>query len=104
MTAGAAFDRIARVLLPSGGHLLVLVEAFFDESATHAGSKLMAMAGYLFRQDKSEQMAADWRKFLASKELPYFHMVDCAHRNPPFDHLTPQQCILVETRLTLSKA
>lgn len=93
------FDRIARVLLPAGGHLLVLVEAYFDESGTHDGSKVMALAGYLFRQDKSEEMAAIWREFLAARGLPYFHMVDCAHGNPPFDKLDPKHRILVETRL-----
>src|SRR5665213_2918693 len=99
MTEGTHFDRIGRVLLPDGGCLLVLVEAYFDESGTHAGSKTMALAGYIFRQDQSELMASEWREFLAAKGLPYFHMVDCAHGAPPFDKLTPQQRVLVETRL-----
>lgn len=99
VSPASPFDSIARVLLPHGGHILVLVHGFFDESGTHAGSKIMALAGYLFRQDKSEQMATEWAAFLADKGLPYFHMVDCAHGNAPFDKLTPSQRILVETRL-----
>lgn len=94
-----AFDRIASVLLPHGGSVLVLAEAYFDESSTHAGSKVMALGGYLFRKDNSEEMARQWREFLKAKGLPYFHMVDCAHGNPPFDKLTKQERILTETRL-----
>src|SRR5436190_1774467 len=95
----APFDRIARVPLPNGGPILVLVEAFFDESGTDDRSNTMALAGYLFTADKSEQMAAEARDFLKSKGLPYFHMVDCAHGNPPFDGMTWQERTLVVCRL-----
>jgi len=77
----------------------VLVEAYFDESCTHGGSPTMALAGYLFRQDQSEEMAEVWRRFLETKGLPFFHMVDCAHGTKPFDKLSPQERVLVETRL-----
>jgi hypothetical protein len=40
-----------------------------------------------------------WRRVLEWKNLPYFHMVDCAHGSPPFDKLTKDERIDVATRM-----
>jgi hypothetical protein len=94
-----AFDRIARVLLPNGGHVLTLVEAYFDESATHAGSPVMSLAGYLFEQGKSERMAAEWREYLDRKGLPYLHMADCAPGNGVFKGLSSKERTAIVCRM-----
>jgi hypothetical protein len=94
-----AFERMSSVLLPSGGHILVLVEAYFDESGSHCGSKSLCVAGYLIERKQSELMAQEWNEVLDKYNLPFFHMVDCAHHAPPFDKLSLEQCIAVEKRM-----
>jgi hypothetical protein len=78
---------------------MTLVEAYFDESATHKGSPLMSLAGYLFEQRQSEIMADEWRAYLHSKGLPFLHMADCAPGNPPFDGLKSNERALIVSRM-----
>jgi hypothetical protein len=75
-----------------------LVEAYFDESGTHGGSEFMCVGGYIAEAEKSKTMQDEWQIMLADYDLPYFHMVDCAHGSAPFDKLTLDERIAVETR------
>ena len=105
----SAFDCIAEVLLPLGGITAVIVEAYFDESSGSANAmqpdgvgapcKILCVAGYLFENEKRKQLEREWNEVLAWKNLPYFHMVDCAHRNGPFANLSKPECIQVEARM-----
>jgi len=70
-----------------GGYVMSLHEAYLDESGCHDGSPVLAVGGYLIRSDRARIMSAKWQRVLANYEVPFFHMVDCAHGSKPFDRL-----------------
>jgi hypothetical protein len=88
-----------RVLLPCGGYAMIEAQAYFDESGSHNGSRILCVAGYIFRKSEAIKLGHEWRKVLRWKKLPYFHMVDCAHGNGPFANLTKPERIEVQTKL-----
>jgi hypothetical protein len=90
---------ILRVLLGRDGYVTIQVQAYFDESGSHAGSPVLCIAGYILRKNKAIKFGHEWRKILRWKGLPYFHMVDCAHGNGPFKNLTKQERINVATKM-----
>ena len=73
---------------------VVLAESYFDESNTHKGDDRLCVAGYVFLKDKAEEQAQRWANLLTKWELPYFHMVDCAHNVGVFEHLDKKECDL----------
>ena len=81
------FARLLEILLAYGGQVLVTIEAYFDESGTHAGSPFLCVAGYLFGTTKCREFDAEWRTMLADFNLPYFHRAPCEIGKPPFDKL-----------------
>jgi hypothetical protein len=78
---------------------MALFEAYFDESGCDDGSKILAVGGYLFESDRARRANKKWLQVLRDYDLPFFHMVDCAHHAEPFDKLTKDQCIEVEKRM-----
>src|SRR3990167_10193799 len=98
-TAAAQFSleaalRLIRVVLPSGGGLLVLAGSYFDETNTHKGKERLCVAGYIFLKDAAEHQTIRWAALLDKWKLPYFHMVDCAHNTGVFAHLDATECDL----------
>ena len=79
--------RFLQIVLPNGGYVLAAIEAYFDESGTHAGSPLLCVAGYLFEANACIKFDADWRAMLNDFRLPHFHRAPCEVGNPPFDKL-----------------
>jgi hypothetical protein len=73
------------------------LEAYFDESGTHDGSPVLCMAGFIIERDAANQMSKSWLQMLSYFGLAFFHMADCANGAPPFDRLTKDQRIKVET-------
>jgi len=63
----------------------LLVEAHFDESGTDA--KEVTVAGYIFEAGRLAEFSEKWKVVLQQYNLPFFHMVDCAHGNKTFAHL-----------------
>ncbi len=94
-----AFEGIVQALLGSGGHLVALVEAYFDESGSHAGSPVLAVAGYVFEKSQAMKLAEEWSAILNRYEIPYFRMVDCAHGNGPFASLSRGDRILIAANM-----
>ena len=78
---------------------MALIEAYFDESGSHDGSSALCVAGYLFEKGECEALDLAWKQTLEKYALPYFHMVDCAHGNYPFDKLDRSERIQVETEM-----
>jgi hypothetical protein len=76
-----------------------MMQAYFDESGTHDGSPVMCLAGYLFEKDRCKELDLAWKGALDDYALPFFHMVDCAHRNEPFDKLSPIDCDIVARKM-----
>ncbi len=90
------FSRLVDILLPQGGYVMAIYEAYLDESGCDDGSRVLCVAGYLIRSDLAQLMEKEWRSILTRYALPYFHMVDCAHGSGVFEKLTKQQRISVE--------
>ena len=97
------------MLLPKGGYVVTLVEAYFDESIGRALSrqpdgserhvKILCIAGYLMDSESTKRLCADWQAVLDWKGLSYFHMVDCAHGNGVFANLSKSDRIQVAARM-----
>ena len=90
------FARLTEILLPNGGHVLALMEAYFDESYGD-DSAFLCVSGYLFERDKAVALDVEWRKMLAKYELPFFHMADCAHGFGHYKHLSRDERIAAQT-------
>lgn len=84
-SASAGFARLLNVLLPRGGGVMALIEGYFDESGgSDTKSGVLCIAGYILTSDRAASLDAAWAEVLAEHQLPFFHMVDCAHGAAPF--------------------
>ncbi len=91
--------RLVEVLAPGESDLVALIEAYFDESGSHAGSNALCVAGYLFEKEGVKRLDLEWKKVLDEFNLPYFRMSSCAHGNYPFDGRHVSERIEVEKRM-----
>lgn len=94
-----SFARLLEIMLPGGGHLMALIEAYFDESGSHRGAHVICVAGYVFEKDGAIALTHEWRDVLHYYELPYFRMSDCAHGNGPFAKLSKSERVAVQTAM-----
>lgn len=78
---------------------MALIHAYFDESYSPNEERFFSVAGYLFEADSARELDAKWANSLRRFDLPYFRMSACAHGNKPFDRLTREECIAVETEV-----
>ncbi len=62
---------------------MAVFDCYFDESY---GSKTnyLTIAGYAFTKSRFQRFDKAWKFMLKKRDLPYFHMVDCAHGNGVF--------------------
>lgn len=103
--------RLLEVLLPSGG-MVVVMEAYFDESGTHEGSPVMSIAGYIFEKDQCDRLKDSWAATLTQYQLPYFRMSECANGTGGFaalsmaDRVACERSMInhIKTRMTLGFA
>lgn len=86
-----------RLLSGSGWGVAMKVEVHFDESGTDA--REITLAGYMFEADRFDSFASEWLAILREHDLPFFHMVDCAHGNRPFHNLHKNQRVRLQMRL-----
>ena len=75
------------------------IHAYFDESGSHKGSPVLCVAGYAFEKRNAKRLSSEWTSILRHFELPYFHMVECAHGNGVFAKLTKRARIQVATEM-----
>ncbi len=94
---GELFARLVDVLLPEGGCVLTLVEAYFDESIGPKGTPILCVAGYLIESGQAKLLSEEWRTALDEARLPYFRMSECAHGNGAFASLDRPHRILVQS-------
>jgi hypothetical protein len=59
--------------------VILLVEAYFDESGTDNANGIMCIAGYVLATEQARRLDAEWHRVLTRYGLPYFHMASCAH-------------------------
>jgi len=90
--------RLLDVVLPAGGYVVQLVEAYFDESGSHEGSPVLCVAGYTIEKDACVRLDAQWGLMLEEFKLPFFRMSACAHGTKPFDVLSKDERIDVATK------
>jgi hypothetical protein len=93
------FIGVVDALLRGGGYVVQFVHAYFDESGSHAGSPVLCVAGYAFQKRDARLLAKDWASVLNQYNLPFFHMVDCAHGSKSYAALSKQQRIKIATAL-----
>jgi hypothetical protein len=90
--------RLIVVILPNRGHVMSLVESYFDESCRD-DFPVLCVAGYIFHSDEAKELSWKWNQVLQRFDLPYFRMVSCAHGNKPFKHLELCDRIQVQTEM-----
>ncbi len=88
--------RLLDIVLPSGGYVVQMVEAYFDESGGDKGSPVLCVAGYIIEKDACVKLDSEWADVLNNFNLPFFRMSACAHGIEPFDKLTMPERIEVE--------
>lgn len=74
---------------PIGRRLLVvLYTGYFDESGTHDGSEVVAVAGFVANTSNWEQFSEDWQAILNDCSLEYFHMSEFENMQGPYTSWT----------------
>lgn len=100
------FQRTLEVLKPTGAIVLVM-ESYFDESGDlEVAPGVFCISGYFVTPHHAKLMDAAWEKVLKDHNLPYFHMVDCAHEPPagPFAGMPKEERIeIVKNLIALIK-
>jgi hypothetical protein len=94
------FLRMLDVLVPTGGHILAQVEAYFDESVSYSKSQTLCLAGYLFERQQAVLLSEKWSLALKAYGLPFFHMVECAHgKSGLYADMTTNERIQLQTKM-----
>jgi hypothetical protein len=105
---GGIWARMADVLLPNGGYMVILSEpdaliesgeVYVDESGSHEGSPLLCNAGYVFKKQSAIDFDGQWKADLKEADLEYFRMSACAGGGEPFEDKTMPERIAIETKL-----
>ncbi len=81
--------RICEILKPD--LVAMMLEAYFDESGTHAGSPVMCVAGYLLSAEQALHLDREWAETLTEFGVSCFHMADCAHSVEEFSGMDPRK-------------
>ena len=84
----ALLNSVLDALLPKGGQVLVFYNAYIDESGCDDYSSVLTVGGYIVEANAARAMEAEWEAALKRYNLPYFHMVDCAHGSEAFKGLS----------------
>jgi hypothetical protein len=65
------------------GKVIAVIFGYFDESSTHAGSKVVSLCGFLADPRIWEDFDREWKKVLDKSDWPNrppeFHMYECVH-------------------------
>jgi len=93
------FERLLDIVLREGGTTMSIVEAYLNDSGTHPSSAVVCVAGYVFEKEQAIEFDKEWRAALRSYHLPFFRMSACAHGAEPFDKLSLDECVALETKM-----
>ncbi len=78
-----------------------LANVYFDESGTHADSRVMSMAGYWFDAEQARKFSRDWAKVLDSFGIKAAHQTDCALGFGEFKNMSKEQRVDFQKLLIL---
>jgi hypothetical protein len=90
----SVFGSLLETLAPEQDDVVVLIKSFFDESYDN---DVLCVAGYIFTSPNARKLDEDWKRMLLRFRLPFFRMSACNSGTAPFDHLTKDECIAVQT-------
>lgn len=62
-----------------------MLSLFLDDSGTHAGSSVMALGGFVAREEKWRVFEQEWALALQDYGLDWFHMTDFENRRGRFE-------------------
>jgi hypothetical protein len=79
--AGSVFAGV-----PRRRRMWAMLNAFIDESGTHAGSRLFVVAALLAPPEQWDRMSVSWERKLRKEHLDCFHATDCAVGGGDFKH------------------
>ncbi|HVY34958.1 MAG TPA: hypothetical protein VG960_11105 [Caulobacteraceae bacterium] len=57
---------------------MAITEAYIDESYRDGDPRILCVGGYLYRKIRAAEFTRDWRRYLKSNGLPYFHANEIA--------------------------
>ncbi|QAY75144.1 hypothetical protein [Sphingosinicella sp. BN140058] len=80
-----------------------MLEAYFDDSGTHNGSRVVVWGGLVGHAQSFAHLDAEWQRLLACpdpqlKPLKAFHLYSCVHRTGEFEGYTQGASDLVRSR------
>lgn len=79
---------------------MIVVEGYFDESGDlEVEPGVFCVAGYFIATEAAKLMDQEWGAVLYKHEIPYFHMVDCAHGNEIFADMSVEERIEIVKKL-----
>lgn len=79
---------------------MVMLAAYFDESGTHKGSPILAVAGYVSTVPKWKRFQREWMEALRTAKVDCFHMSEYENRKGIFADWSQRKRIAVIKRLT----
>lgn len=98
----SALDWMAVAMLPqSDGSVVAFSNVYFDESGTHADSRVMSMAGYWFTADQARKFSRDWAVQLEKFGIKAAHQTDCALGWGEFREMSKSERVEVQKALIL---
>ena len=62
----------------------IMLSAYLDESGTHGDSRVMCVAGLLYKREQMEPLDSEWKEALSSAGVRYFHAVESSQLRGEF--------------------
>src|SRR5262245_1995850 len=78
---------------------VVMLVAYFDESGTHSGSLVTAVAGYVSTAPRWKRFAREWTEALGKANVDCFHMSEYESRKGVFADWSDKKRVAVIKRL-----
>jgi hypothetical protein len=80
---------------------MVSFQGYFDESGDFDEDPgIFCVSGYFFTEEAALDIEEKWREVLAEHNIPYFHMVECAHGTGIFAYKEKKENAEIQTKLT----
>jgi len=89
----AYVSQIAHFIHPhdSQWRTIAVLEAYFDESGSHDGSRVFSMGGLVARLDQMKWLADAWRDMLHRNGISEFHSADLESRRGIYDGIGAEE-------------
>jgi hypothetical protein len=99
--ASEQVEKLARIIFPYSAkeRWMFMFTAYLDESGTHAGAGILAVAGYVSVDRQWVEFQREWQEILIAENIPFFHMADYESRFGIYKDWSNEKRIRVITRL-----